>query len=412
MFSRASKPHIIPIFVLIWATNAGFAIAASASQFEHWYPQYGDRYSYIMRVNCSDEYDNYKTGNQKQAHINWLGGAGEYTVLTQPLIECILENTSEFLKGCMTGAQVLLGVMPTIIALLGPSHDEIATLSNVGRRPLLAAGIALASPSAYFSRPFEYSDPTRILSYDKKRRKQWRPTKRSTKLLVSFLQYVIVAAACCNVINNTLQVNHWAVSSFASDVDFLPVLWLGLGLLLHIFGGVVFRLRLQGWRIKIRKTSGDNSDDPGGDVEMLKNSFQRSANARKPVLGLARVFLSWVQNTWPRLKGVLMVTEFIPCAADGYDVHIDTFRETKSFLVASWFQSTLTVIHVVFGTLVFAGMLFVGIKDALGIIGRYISGVVVCRVVLMYELAGVRQSWATLDGERVERLEEDDNVHT
>lgn len=95
----------------------------------------------------------------------------------------------------MTSAQVLLGVMPTIIALIGPSHDEIAMLSNVGRRPLLAAGLALACPSAYFSRAFEYSDPTKILSHDKNRHPQWRPEEPSVQLLISFAEYVITAAA-------------------------------------------------------------------------------------------------------------------------------------------------------------------------------------------------------------------------
>ncbi|KAF4978226.1 hypothetical protein FZEAL_5331 [Fusarium zealandicum] len=382
--------------------------SASTRQFDHWYPQYGDRYSNIVRINCSDEYHNYKAGNKSAVAVNWQGGAGKYTVLTQPLVECILEHTSEFLKGCMTGAQVVLGVMPTIIALLGPSHDEIAMLSNVGRRPLLAAGIALASPSAYFGRPLEYSDPTKILSHEKNRRKQWRPRKPLAKLGVSFVEYVFVGAACCNVINNTLQVNDWAISSFASDLDFLPLLWLAIGLFLHIFSGVVFRLRLQGWRVRVKNASGDGSEAQHRDDRMLKNKYQRSARGGKSVGGLAKGFLSWVRNTWPRVQGIILLTEFTPCAADGFVVHMETFRETRSFLVATWSQSTLTIIHVVFGTLVFAGMLFVGIKDALSIICRYIAGVVVCRIILMYELAGLRESWGTLDGKDVPRFGDED----
>lgn len=62
----------------------------------------------------------------------------------------------------MTRAQVLLGFMPTILALLGPSHDELAMLSMIGRRPVLTTLIAVASPSAYFSRTFEYSNPRNI----------------------------------------------------------------------------------------------------------------------------------------------------------------------------------------------------------------------------------------------------------
>ena len=66
--------------------------------------------------------------------------------------------------------------------------------------------------------------------------------------------------------------------------------------------------------------------------------------------------------------------------------------ESKTFLVTVWLESTFTILHVVFGTLVFSGTLFVGTKDALGIVGRYIAGVAVCRIILMYELAGLRES--------------------
>jgi hypothetical protein len=57
-------------------------------------------------------------------------------------------------------------------------------------------------------------------------------------------------------------------------------------------------------------------------------------------------------------------------------------------------------VHVVFSTLVFSSLLYVGPKDALSIVGRYIAGVVVCRIILMYELAGLGQKLLTIDGEK------------
>lgn len=38
----------------------------------------------------------------------------------------------------MATAQVLLGVTPTILSILGPSTEELAMLGVVARRPLLA----------------------------------------------------------------------------------------------------------------------------------------------------------------------------------------------------------------------------------------------------------------------------------
>lgn len=57
--------------------------------------------------------------------------------------------------------------------------------------------------------------------------------------------------------------------------------------------------------------------------------------------------------------------------------------------------------HVIFGTLIFSRLLFVGVKDAAGIIFRHIAGVAVCRVILMYELVGLREKCAAIDGENL-----------
>ncbi|RSL62987.1 hypothetical protein CEP53_004577 [Fusarium sp. AF-6] len=345
--------------------------SSSVDQFQRWYPQYRHVFDNITRANCSVEYRNYKSGIINSTNINYLAGGDKFTALTQPLIDCILDNTSEYLKGSMTSAQVLLGIMPTIITFLGPSHDEMAMLSNVGRRPLLAAGISLAAPSAYFSRAFEYFDPSEILCHHKYRRTQYRPKlDDGWWILVSILEYGVVAGSCWNIVVNTRQVNLWSVSSLASDADFLPGLWLAFGPCIHFFSCFVFRLRLQGWR--------DTKDGiPERDTSLL----------------------SWFKSTPRRLLDFLTITEFVPCATEEYVSRIEGHTESKIFLASAWLESTFTILHVVFGTLVFSGTLFVGTKDALGIVGRYIAGVAFCRIILMYELAGLRESCGSIDGE-------------
>ncbi|KAH6869066.1 hypothetical protein B0T10DRAFT_419025 [Thelonectria olida] len=333
--------------LIIWAINIGFARAAASTQFRNWYPQYGSIFRNITLKNCSAEYLRYLAGDKNLTQVDYQNGGDEYTVFTQPLIDCILNHTSEFLKGGMTSAQVLLGVMPTVLALLGPSHDEIAMLANVGRRPLLAAGLALACPSTYFSRAFEYSDPQDIMSRHENRRGQWRPKHRGVQLVVSFIEYGLTAAACFNVVKNTREVNVRSISSLASDADYLPGLWLGLGMATHLYSGL---------------------------------------------------------NIFPRIRGIILM-EFFPCAAAQYEVQIATSTESKIFLFTAWWESTFTVLQVVFGTLVFSSTLFVGTKDALGIVGRYIGGVAVCRVILMYELAGLRENCTIIDGKGVKKDE-------
>ncbi|KAL2672174.1 hypothetical protein Neosp_012874 [[Neocosmospora] mangrovei] len=356
------------------AASADQFKASSVDQFQQWYPQYKHVFDNITRANCSVQFRNYKSGIINSTNINYLAGGDKFTALTQPLIDCILDNTSEYLKGSMTSAQVLLGIMPTIITFLGPSHDEMAMLSNVGRRPLLAAGISLAAPSAYFSRAFEYFDPSEILCHHKYRHEQYR-LKKPLAILVSFLEYGVVAAACWNIVVNTRQVNLWSISSLASDADFLPGLWLAFGPCIHFFSCFVFWLRIRGWRyIRRGDTSEATSDE----------SLPRQE-----------------ESVPKRLWGFLKTKEFVPCATNDYVSRIEGCTESKTFLVTAWLESTCTILHVVFGTLVFSGTLFVGTKDALGIVGRYIAGVAVCRIILMYELAGLRESCVFIDDEEI-----------
>lgn len=362
-------------WILLWIINMDLAVAASTAQvkgssveqFQRWYPQYRHVFDNLTRSNCSAEFDSYKSGVINSTNINYLAGGDKFSALTQPLIDCILENTSEYLKGSMTSAQVLLGIMPTIVTFLGPSRDEIAMLSNVGRRPILAAGISLAAPSAYFSRAFEYFDPKEILCHSEYRYAQ-RRLVTPCWIFVSVLEYGLVAVACANIVINTREVNQWTISSLASDADYLPGLWLGFGPCIHFFGCYVFSLRVKGWR---RENPDPLRDDS---------------------------FLSWVPSILSRPLAFLITKELVPCATEGYTSSIKGNQETKTFLASAWLESTCTILHVVFGTLVFSGTLFVGTKDALGIVGRYIAGVAVCRIVLMYELAGLRESCVSIDG--------------
>jgi hypothetical protein len=71
-------------------------------------------------------------------------------------------------------------------------------------------------------------------------------------------------------------------------------------------------------------------------------------------------------------------------------IMVETVAETKMFLALSWLTSTATTFHVIFGTLAFSSMQFISVKDAFGVIGRYTASVTICRVVLMYELSGLR----------------------
>ncbi|KAK4449550.1 hypothetical protein QBC34DRAFT_380009 [Podospora aff. communis PSN243] len=71
------------------------------NQFRYWYPQYGKIFEDIKNEHCSFEYLNYLSGNKSHSKIDFIGGGDKYSVLTQPVTDCILNHTSDYIKNGM-----------------------------------------------------------------------------------------------------------------------------------------------------------------------------------------------------------------------------------------------------------------------------------------------------------------------
>ena len=64
--------------------------------------------------------------------------------------------------------------------------------------------------------------------------------------------------------------------------------------------------------------------------------------------------------------------------------------ETRIAVYLNWVAVILAYAHWIFGTLVFSSTLFIGTLDAFGVIARYLASALVCRMILLVELAGIR----------------------
>ncbi|KAK4188574.1 hypothetical protein QBC35DRAFT_495842 [Podospora australis] len=278
----------------------------------------------------------------------------------------------------MTSAQVLLGVMPTVLAVIGASTEEMSMLANVSRRPFLALLLSMASPSVYFSRAFKYSDPTAIMQVHPNRLPQWRPRTKLSRRLIATTEYIVAVGMIGYVAHINWQLGVRTTCAFWSDNVFAPMVWALLGIVVHFFGMVVLRLRLRGWR--------GRPEDVGQREEEVHMMNLNRGN-RNGLLGIVR----WCRGISGRAMSIAK-TEFEPSAYANYDSRIVTFQESKTFLVCAWLLSVFTVSHVIYGTLVFASTVFISPTEALVVLVRYAISVSVCRIVLMYELAGLRSS--------------------
>ena len=158
-------PQFAELFLvlLVLALHLHSAVAAT-NQFRDWYPEFSLPFSTILQDNCTKEYDIYLTGKRTNINDHLTGGDSD-NQLAQPVVNCILSSTSEFIKSAMASAQVLLGLTPTMLAVLGPSTEETSLLFVVGRRPFLALCLAVGSPAVFPLRSFENKDSLEILKW-------------------------------------------------------------------------------------------------------------------------------------------------------------------------------------------------------------------------------------------------------
>jgi hypothetical protein len=94
----------------------------------------------------------------------------------------------------------------------------------------------------------------------------------------------------------------------------------------------------------------------------------------------------------PSRIGRYWKSEWVPAIAQD-EIRVVSFEEEKIYVGWSWFLSTSTIIHILFGSLVLSGLLFIGPQDALIVIFRYTVSVLLCRILVTFELAGMRAQY-------------------
>lgn len=312
---------------LISATSA-------AVHFKHWYPQYRHVFESIMEEYCQAEYHGYQT---EVAPKDYLSGT------VTPVIDCILKNLNETRKSNMAAAAVVLGLLPTTLGLVGSTTMEVGLVAL--RRPFLAFLLAAGAPAVSPIRTFDYVDPKELLQKPPGSVKVFSmgPTK---KFAIALLQYVVAAAAVLNLATVSYQLCIRTVCSFAPETAYEPAVWAFLAVAVHIFGS---------WSVYLR-------------VRMVTGGS-----------GVGRGRL------WQRI-----LREFTPSAARE-EAELEIKDETYGYIFLAWFTSMGTVLHIVYGTLLFSSIIFISTGDAVLVVVRYLSSTLVCRAIVMFELSGLRQ---------------------
>ncbi|RMJ08860.1 hypothetical protein CDV36_011514 [Fusarium kuroshium] len=321
-------------------------------QFKEWYPEWGWIFARILENDCKDEYQLYLTsttpGTRWYDKAFWLG-AGPWSFSVVPLVDCIVEHSSEYQKSGMAAANVIPGLTPAILAALGSTVDETSLLSVFGRRPFLALCLSAGSPGVPPRPLFEYQ---RFSQLQEKRpgRLRLRSFPFCVEALIWIAEHVVALASIANVATLGYELGSRVIMVFAPELTYLTLLWLFLGTVGHIFAAFALRLRV---RIK--------------DPDILESNI-------------------WLKS-W-----------IAPWKAGG-QTEFTVLPETLAYTCFSGFISLFNAAQIMFGTLVFSSVLFISVRDCMPVVGRLLASVIACRIVLMYELARIRHLCQERKGE-------------
>lgn len=320
-------------------------VIATSHQFQRWYPEYRRRFQRILRENCSDEYAYYLAGEKNRTRFEtqdeWIGSTPT-SQLAFPPANCVLDHSSEWMKFNMAAEAVLLGLTPAILAALSPSVEEISSLFIVARPPLLGICIAAGAPSLYQFRTIDY---TKVIETLGDRNSHVHPIHftRPYQYIVMIHEFIVATGAIANNATNSYQLGMQTICVFASHLWYLPLLWAFLGIVAHLFGLWALWTRL-------------NCERP------YKNVFD-----------------------WFRIQ-------FTPIA-EQKPLEVQPCEETVFSLVISWWVSVYIAFHLISGTLTFSSLIFITVRDAVSVIGRFMIWILMCRAILMCELVVLRDKY-------------------
>ncbi|CAM1502365.1 Fc.00g043490.m01.CDS01 [Cosmosporella sp. VM-42] len=361
--------HAFTLLITLVAIHV-HPISAAMHPFQEWYPEWGFIFDRIIRDNCSSEYEFYLHGSVNKTywdeHLRWLG-TGSNGGLVVPLVNCILDYSSEIMKSGMAAANVVLGLTPTILATLGSGIDETSMLSIIGRRPFLALCLTAGSPAVVPIRLFQYRKVTEALD-DRKGRLKPLFFAFWAEAIILVVEHLLVFAAIGNIAHLGYELGSRVTLVFAPHLTYLVLVWIFMGTFTHLLAAIAL-----GLRIKIKETEIDDSK--------IKNARRGDPKIK----GVRRNGLVWRIRTW--------ITPW----ETNRKVTFAISPETATYTILSGFISLYTTAHILFGTLVFSSMLFISVRDSIPVIARFLASVIMCRIVLMYELARLRHLCHTED---------------
>ncbi|KAL1612010.1 hypothetical protein SLS60_000233 [Paraconiothyrium brasiliense] len=252
---------------------------------------------------------------------------------------------------------VMLGLLPGVLQMIGPKFSDLAVLAT--RRPLLALFLTIGSPC-----PALDYETTGMESLLVEKPEPFWPTWISQRpwlrRIISLVEYFAVMCAAGNVVYQFYRLTFYATVMISTQLGqyggtleaFAPLLWVFLGIPIHGLG----MLQLHWCRAPREDSSSTKSQN-------------------KTTLGS------------------LLHNEITPCAfATDIDPN-DAIKLQNGFIyqALNWLIKLCIWADVIYGIIVLSTILFVPMWSAIWMIGLIFTGTLLCRLVLAFEIHGMRE---------------------
>ena len=325
------------LLILVSAALISQTLAITRTKFTEWYPKAeADLKPSWTTGDCRDICNAYVQRGQ--------GECGR-------VLDCTLENTSELRKTTIQAAQVVLVVMPWLLASVRSSVAEISASST--QRPLLTFLLTLGAPT-YQTRVFEYTHPLEVLEALPL---QVKAIKIPCVLqpLISAIQYTLALAASVNNIELALSIGSKSVMAWACGSWYMPLVW------------VLFPIST--YLVAFVSCSWLNRQQ--AEEESTSSTHCSMETACRGLFCCCY-----------RCLRISYKMRSMPAKADASPIAI----------MLQMFGCCLAFVHVTLGALILSSLIFVGFHDTLGILGRFLASALVCRLITLFQLTMFRAS--------------------
>lgn len=353
------------------------AAVDSSIRFQYWFSQYAGVFEEISTNACNATLAAYREQYREF-----------YSPTCEAHVDCMLGEASETLKAKMASAAIFLGILPSMLSMLGPSLTQLTLLT--ARRPFLSLLIAVGTTGFYLDRLFTVEPPGEHLA--PKEDERFMPKIRGDKwgILISIIEYAAAGLSAYNVIYLSYTIGTRTIMSFKCQVWFLTLIWVFASTFIFLLVAIPFQFSNLAKYIRHgpeyeRKEEDINYNqwDPLQErpIEMSNVSEEGSSRAniirgsRQP--GSTRKFLLREVTSGLSQRDAAARANNAP----DFEVWMAGFLNLSTFLAA---------FHIILGTCWFSSILFLSPLDAIRIIMRFFGSAVACRLILMIELAGLR----------------------